>query len=273
MRIDLHTHSTVSDGTDTPAEVMWAAAAAGLDVIGLSDHDTTQGWAEAAAAAATLGSQFIPGVEVSTRHAGRSIHLLALWPSADDAAFVQMLAKTREARVERAKQIVFLLAEDYSLEWDSVLSRAETAETIGRPHIADALVDMGVVPTRDDAFSDLLGNDSPYYVPHYAPEVGDAVELVLEAGGVPVLAHPGADGRGVVPDSVIESLVGRGLVGLEVDHRDHSAAQRERLAGLADRLGLVRTGSSDYHGSGKQNRLGENLTTPEAYAALGAARR
>ncbi len=274
MRIDFHTHSTASDGTETPAEVMRAAVAAGLDVIGLCDHDTTLGWVEATAEAAALGLEFVPGVEVSTRHAGRSIHLLALWPSIDDAAFVQMLAKTREARVERARQIVSLLAEDYALEWDSVASKAEGAETIGRPHIADALVEAGVVTTRDTAFDDLLGSDSPYYVPHYAPEVGDAVETVVEAGGVPVLAHPGADGRGaVVPDSLIEALVGRGLVGLEVDHRDHSAAERERLVGLVVRLGLVRTGASDYHGTGKQNRLGENLTTPEAYAALQAARR
>jgi predicted metal-dependent phosphoesterase TrpH len=273
MRIDLHVHSTASDGTEGPAEVMRAAAEAGLDVVGLSDHDTTLGWEEAKAEAAMLGIEFAPGVEVSTRHAGRSIHLLALWPSADDAAFASMLARTREARVERARQIVSLLAEDYSLEWDAVASKAERAETIGRPHIADALVDVGVVPTRDAAFEELLSRDSPYYVPHYAPEVADAVACVRAAGGVPVLAHPGADGRGlVVPDALIVALASEGLVGLEVDHRDHSEVQRERLAALAARLGLVRTGSSDFHGAGKQNRLGENLTSPEAYAALKAAR-
>ena len=273
MLIDLHTHSIASDGTEEPAEVMRAAAAAGLDIVGLSDHDTTLGWDEAERAAAALGLGFVPGVEVSARHKGTSVHLLALWPSRDDPDFAGMLLRTREGRVDRARKMVALLAEDYSLEWDAVASKADGAETIGRPHIADALVEAGVVATRDGAFVDLLGQDSPYYVPHYAPEIAEAVGCVRRAGGVPILAHPAAVGRGfVASDGLVESLAGMGLIGIEVDHRDHSEAQRERLAALATRLGLVRTGSSDYHGAGKLNRLGENLTDPEAFEALREAR-
>lgn len=273
MRIDLHTHSTASDGTEAPAEVMRAAARAGLDIVGLSDHDTVLGWKEAAAEATSLGLGFVPGVEVSCRREGRSIHLLALWASETDIRFLKMIERTRISRVERARQIVALLSEDYDLDWDSVEAKAENAETIGRPHIADALVDIGAISNRDEAFMNLLGTDSSYYVPHFAPEIGEAIAVVRAAGGVPILAHPGADGRSVIPDDLIIELAARGLIGLEVDHRDHSEVQRERLSDLATRLGLVRTGASDYHGTGKQNRLGENLTTPEAYALLEAARR
>ena len=271
MRIDPHTHSTASDGTDEPAGVIRAAAREGLHVVGLADHDTTAGWAEASREAAIVGLDLIPAVEVSTRHEGSSIHLLALWPR-EDPAFLSMLEKTRTARIDRARQIVSRLAEDFDLEWTRVASKAQDAETVGRPHIADALVDLGVVPHRDAAFAELLAIHSPYYVPHYAPEVEEAVAIVRSVGGVPVLAHPGAKGRTVVSDDLIAALVGCGLVGLEVDHRDHSDHQKARLSRLADRLGLIRTGGSDYHGSGKQNRLGENLTSPEAYGLLVEAR-
>ena len=273
MPIDLHTHSDRSDGTEAPAEVIWAAAVAGIDIVGLADHDTTAGWGEAERACATLGIEFVPAVEVSCRWSGMSVHLLALWPSGADEQFLAIIARTRQARIGRAREIVALLGKDFPLDWEGVVARSTSAATVGRPHIADALVDAGVVATRDAAFADLLGSDSPYYVPHYAPEVSDAVTAVVAAGGVPVLAHPGADGRGrVLPDEAIEALAANGLVGIEVDHRDHSDAQRERLAALASGLGLVRTGSSDYHGTGKLNRLGENITSPEAFARLLAAR-
>jgi predicted metal-dependent phosphoesterase TrpH len=273
VRIDLHTHSTVSDGTESPAQVMRAVKQSGLDVVALTDHDSVDGWEEAAAEAAQLGIGFVPGIEVSCRHRGVSVHLLSYWHRPGDHDVIAMLAKTRASRVHRARDIVEKVARDYPLTWDQVQARAEGAATVGRPHIADALVDAGVVATRDAAFTDILAGNSRYYVPHYAPEVIDAVRSLRSAGGVPVFAHPGADGRGrVVPTSVIEAMTLAGLVGLEVDHRDHGDKQVERLARIADRLGLVRTGASDYHGDGKLNRLGENLTTPTAYAALQAAR-
>lgn len=273
MRIDLHTHSRVSDGTEAPAEVMRAAAAAGLDVVALTDHDSVSGWREAELAAAECGVAFVPGIEVSCRHSGISIHLLGYWPQPQAPAFTRMIAQTRDARVERAQQMVHRVAADYPVTWDEVLIHASSADTVGRPHIADALVAAGHFPSRDAAFAGVLANHSKYYVPHYAPDVVDAIHTLRASGGVPVFAHPGADARGrVVPDSVIELMADAGLAGLEVDHRDHSPQQRERLAALADRLGLLRTGSSDYHGAGKLNRLGENLTSPDVFEALKAQR-
>ncbi|WP_430868483.1 PHP domain-containing protein [Demequina aurantiaca] len=273
MRIDLHTHSVVSDGTETPTQVITAAARAGLDVVALTDHDTVAGLSEAADRAAALDLEFVPGIEVSCRHRGVSIHLLSYWHDLGDPEVAAMLAKTRDARLDRAREIVQKVAQDYPVTWEQVVARSGGAVTIGRPHIADALVDHGVVPTRDAAFQQILAGNSRYYVPHYAPEVTAAVKTLRRAGGVTVFAHPGADARGrVVPTSVIESMARAGLVGLEIDHRDHSSEQRERLTRIGARLGMVRTGASDYHGTGKQNRLGENLTTPDAYAALKAAR-
>jgi predicted metal-dependent phosphoesterase TrpH len=253
---------------------MHAAAAAGLDVVGLCDHDTTAGWEDAAGEAEHLGIEFVPGVEVSCRYSGSSVHLLAFWPDATDTDFEAMLRRTRLSRIDRAKEMVALLGTDFPLTWDAVVSWAERAETVGRPHIADALVAASIVPDRDAAFSVLLSPDSPYYVPHYAPNVLDAVACVARGGGVSVLAHPGAEKRGrVLTESSISTLTGAGLVGLEVDHRDHNESDRRRLVGIAGRLGLVCTGASDYHGTGKPNRLGENLTSDAAFEALVAARR
>ena len=273
MRIDLHTHSIVSDGTGTPAQVMHEAAAAGLDVVALTDHDSVAGWDEAAAAAAEAGLTFVPGIEVSCRHHGISIHLLSYWHRRDDREVVAMLEHTRGGRVNRAREMVDRLAVDFPIGWDDVLEFAADGATVGRPHIADALVAKGVVPDRSGAFEKILVPGSKYYVPYFAPEVTKAVRTMRAAGGVTVFAHPGADARGrIVTTSVIESMAKAGLVGLEIDHRDHDEAQVVRLTRIADRLQLVRTGSSDYHGTGKPNRLGENLTTPEAYQALIAAR-
>jgi predicted metal-dependent phosphoesterase TrpH len=273
MRIDLHTHSTVSDGTGSPAQVMREAAAAGLDVVALTDHDAMDGWDEAAAVCAQTGVEFVPGIEVSCRDRGISIHLLAYWPDPRDAEVQAMLALTREARVNRARAIVDLIAEHYPLTWEQVEHQAGGAATVGRPHIADAMVAGGIFPDRDEAFREVLAGRSKYYVPHYAPEVNDAVKTLRAAGGVPVFAHPGADGRGrVVRTSVIEAMAASGMVGLEVDHRDHSPEQRERLTGIGRRLGLVLTGASDYHGTGKLNQLGENLTSPAAFGVLKGVR-
>ncbi len=258
---------------ERPADVMRAAATAGLDVVALTDHDSALGWDEARRETAKLGIAFVPGIEVSCRHNGVSIHLLGYWPDAEAPAFTRMLAATRDARVDRAQQIVKRIAADYSLTWEEVLIHSTAADTVGRPHIADALVAGGHFASRDDAFAEVLSGNSRYYVPHYAPDVVDAIATVRSSGGVPVFAHPGADARGrVVPDSVVRLMADAGLAGLEVDHRDHSPEQRERLAALATQLGLVRTGASDYHGAGKLNRLGENLTTPEAFASLEAQR-
>ncbi len=261
MRIDLHTHSTASDGTQSPADVMSSAAEAHLDVVALTDHDTATGWDEAAASAAHHGISLVRGIEISCQHQGISIHLLGYLLDPTAPGLVQELVRSRESRQTRARRIVDLLSRDLPLHWDDVLQHIEPGATIGRPHIADALVAKGIVLSREDAFADYLYDGSPYYASHHAPDPVRAVRLVAEAGGVAVMAHPFASKRGrVAPDSVIESMAAAGMAGLEVHHRDHDAKQVRHGLDLAASLGLFVTGSSDYHGAGKPNRLGENTT-------------
>lgn len=270
MRIDLHAHSNVSDGTEPPAAVMAAAAAAGLDVIALTDHDSTDGWAAAAAAAVGSGVALVPGMEVSCRTPeGISVHLLSYLHDPAHPGLLEEITKAKEARHTRAQRMVSLLAEDYPLTWDDVIHHVAPGATLGRPHIADALVAAGVVEDRTEAFGSILTSRSRYFVQHYAPEPAVAVELIRAAGGVPVFAHPVASSRGrIVGEGTYREMIDAGLAGLEVDHRDNPAEGRDYLRSLAARHGLIVTGSSDYHGGGKPNRLGENLTSPEAFAAI-----
>jgi predicted metal-dependent phosphoesterase TrpH len=262
--IDLHTHSTVSDGTQAPGEVVASAARSGLDVLALTDHDTVAGWPEASLAAVRLGVALVPGMEISCSLDGTSIHLLSYLHDPDDAALAAAVQAARDSREHRAERMVELLAADVDIDWPFVLQHIGSGATIGRPHIADALVARGIVGDRTEAFAGLLSSSGPYYVRHFAPDPVDAVRLVVAAGGVPVMAHPRARSRGrVVDDGVIEDLAAAGLAGLEADHRDNAPADRAELRALAARLGLLVTGSSDYHGAGKPNRLGENSTTPE----------
>lgn len=263
MRIDLHTHSTASDGTQSPAEVISSAAETGLDVVALTDHDTTAGWDEAAAAVAHHGISLVRGIEISCQHRGVSIHLLGYLQDPASPGLIAELARSRESRLTRARRIVDLLSQDLPLGWDDVVEHIEPGATIGRPHIADALVAKGIVGSRDLAFRDYLYDGSPYYAAHYAPDPVRGVRLVMEAGGVAVMAHPFASRRGrIVDDSVIEAMASAGMAGLEVHHRDHDPEEVRHGLDLAASLGLFVTGSSDYHGVGKVNRLGENTTDP-----------
>lgn len=272
MPIDLHAHSICSDGTDTPAELVRAAVDAGLDVVALTDHDTTHGWVEAAQAARSMGITLVRGLEVSTKVQEVSVHLLAYLADPTAPGLSSEIEKARTSRITRAERMVERIQADYDLDWSDVVQGVAPGATIGRPHIADALVRRGIVPDRSAAFEHILRSNGPYWVGHYAPDPVDAVRLVLEAGGVPVMAHPFAAARGqVVDDSVIEQMADAGLVGLEADHRDHTPEQRDHARDLARRLGLITTGSSDYHGTGKPNRLGENTTTPESFEAIAAA--
>jgi 3',5'-nucleoside bisphosphate phosphatase len=263
MLIDLHTHSTASDGTGPPAEVVSCAAEAGLDVFALTDHDTTAGWEAAAAAATHHGIALVRGVEISCQHEGISIHLLGYLQDPAAPGLLEELDRSRESRRRRAQHIVELLSADLDLRWDDVLEQIDPGATVGRPHIADALVAKGIVASRDLAFANYLYNGSPYYAPHYAPDPVRAVRLVGQAGGVAVMAHPFASRRGrVVDDAVIEAMAAAGMAGLEVHHRDHSGDEVRHGLDLAASLDLFVTGSSDYHGDGKSNRLGENTTDP-----------
>ncbi|HMO11182.1 MAG TPA: PHP domain-containing protein, partial [Actinotalea sp.] len=255
--------SNASDGTQSPAELVAAAARAGLDVLALTDHDTTRGWAEAAVAAHQHGVALVRGVELSCRHRGRSLHLLTYLHDPHHPALLSEAERVRRAREDRAKEMVQRLAKDFPVTWEHVAEQTEDEATVGRPHIADALVALGVVPDRSAAFDSLLATGSPYWVPHHAPEVTDAIRLALDAGGVPVLAHPGAGGRArPVDETEVATFAAAGLAGLEVFHRDNPPEQVARLDSLAERFELLATGSSDYHGAGKPNELGENLTAP-----------
>jgi len=276
MRIDLHTHSTVSDGTFTPTEVIEAAVEAGLDIVALTDHDGLGGWAEAARAAERVGIGFVPGVELSCRWYGVEpaipLHLLGYLPDPDHPGLAAEMARVREARLRRGERIVELMrADGVDVTWEEVQGYAK-GDTVGRPHMAQALIRRGLAATVSEAFApSMLGER--WRLPKDDTDVFLALSLLLDAGGIPVFAHPRATKRGrVVPDELIESMAPSGLVGLEADHEDHSPAEREEIRALALRLGLVVTGSSDFHGSNKPVRLGANLTAPEAYEALLARR-
>ena len=270
MRIDLHTHSSVSDGTEEPADVVAAAARERLDAIALTDHDTTAGWDAAAAAARRLGVTLVPGMEVSCRSAdGISVHVLSYLHDPAHPGLLEEIGRSRAARVSRAELMVQRLAEDFPIDWDAVQEQVAPGATIGRPHIADALVAAGVVPNRSAAFSGILTARSPYFVAHYAPDPARAVELVRQAGGVPVFAHPVASSRGrVVGEETFHEMIDAGLQGVEVDHRDNPAEGRDWLRRLAKENSLLVTGSSDYHGTGKPNRLAENTTDPAVLARI-----
>ena len=262
--IDLHTHSSVSDGTETPSQLVRAAAAAGLGTVALTDHDSTAGWAEAGVAARTAGLTLIPGMEFSTRVGFSSVHLLAYLFDPSNAGIVAETARVRQARLVRAEQMVERIGVDYALTWDDVLAQTTPDATVGRPHIADALVAGGFALTRSEAFAGILHWEAGYYQPHYAPDPLRAITLVRAAGGVPVIAHPATRGAmDVIPEEKLARLAEAGLFGLELEHRENKPEAKARLYALAEKYGLYVTGSSDYHGEGKPNRLGENTTAPE----------
>lgn len=266
-RIDLHTHSTASDGTVEPAALMHAAAAAGLDVIALTDHDTTGGHA-AAAAALPVGLSLVRGAEISCVWQGISVHLLAYLFDPLEPAFAAARAGLRASRLDRAERMVGLLADaGYPVTWEQV--RALADGTVGRPHIASALMEHGLVPSVTAAFTpEWLGSSSPYYVAKADLEIMYALELVAGAGGVTVLAHSRAARGRIVPEETIAAMAAAGLTGIEVDHLDHDQPTREQLRGLAAELDLVATGGSDFHGQKKTFPLGAELTSEASLEAL-----
>lgn len=272
MRIDLHTHSAVSDGTDSPAELVAAAAAAGLAVVALTDHDTFDGLPEALEAGRRLGIEVVPGMELSCSRGGQSIHLLAYGADPGDTALAAEMALVRDGRSNRLQPVLAKLAElGVPVTEESVLSFVGSSPSVGRPHIADALVAAGHVRDRKEAFDRFLADGGPAHVERYTIDVARGIDLVHGSGGVAVIAHPWGRGREqVLPPEVLEQLVAEhGLEGIEVDHQDHDAAARSGLRTLVRRLGVLGTGSSDYHGTGKVDHdLGVNTTDPETYARL-----
>jgi predicted metal-dependent phosphoesterase TrpH len=277
--IDLHAHSTRSDGKESPTEVYQHAAAAGVNVLAMTDHDTVKGWVEAAEAAKGLGLGFVPGIEVtsvakvkrSSHSQIISVHLLAYLPDPNHEAFHQMLGDTLVTREARARNIVDRLSADIDITWEMVMEQIESGATIGRPAIADALVAMGLIENRSAAFDHYLSTDGPYFVAHDTVDVLDAISLIKLSGGVPVIAHPLTHvtentNSEDLPREFFESMIDQGLMGLEVFHRDVPEPARQWLLEVAKKHDLIVTGSSDYHGvHGKPNRLGENSTSEEMF--------
>jgi predicted metal-dependent phosphoesterase TrpH len=269
MRADLHSHSTASDGTEAPADVMRQASAAGLDVIALTDHDTVAGHFEAAHALPT-GLTLLPGMELSCRLEGHSVHLLAYLFDPGNEQLAGEMAEIRESRLHRARAVVDKLARlGAPVTWEQV-SEIAAGGVVGRPHIARAMVAAGVVPTFEDAFSpDWIGPGGRAHAARYALDPARAVRLVRAAGGVSVLAHPRGSARGWrTPDEVIEELAEAGLTGLEVCHPQHDEREREALTQLAQRLGLVASGGSDDHGELTGYRIGTEVAPDGAYERL-----
>ena len=275
MLIDLHTHSNASDGTDSPAALIDKAIERGINVLALTDHDTVAGWNEAISAlsAHPRGSQLklVLGSEISCQDKdGTSIHMLGLLFDESHQPLISELEKTRENRLTRMERIVARLNEagiDITLE--EVYAQKRGDATLGRPHLADALVARGHVGSRDEAFSTFLHNGSKFYINHYSPSPEAAIKLIKSAGGVAVIAHPLASrsGRTVNPE-IFADLIAAGLDGIEIDHRDHQELERSALLRIALENDLVITGSSDYHGTGKLNQLAEFTTSPEQWELL-----
>ena len=275
----MHTHSLRSDGTDQPGDLIRAAAAAGLDYVALTDHDTTAGWAEARAAAVEVGIGFIPGIELTTRSFGSdggrgfSVHMLAYLPNPDDAGLMAAIGGSVESRLERLKQIADRLSEDFDVTWEHVLEVLADGKVAGRPAIADAMIARGIYETREPFF-DVVRPGTKYYVPNLEiPSTLDGIRLIRAAGGVPVIAHPMARGYGPKPGDAMPrehflELIEAGIGGFETRHRDVPPHVREWLEDLAEEFGLFTTGSSDYHGHGKPNPIGENLTYPGVLEAI-----
>jgi predicted metal-dependent phosphoesterase TrpH len=271
VRIDLHTHSSASDGTDTPGDLVREAAAAGLDVVALTDHDAMSGWDEAQQAADEAGITLVPGLEISTRFHHRGVHLLGYLPDPTHPGLVGELDRILEGRTARTPAIVAALRE-HGIDVSEEDVRRESGGSVaaGRPHVADALVRLGVVADRTEAFATLLSPGQPGYVNRYASALEEMIPLVAAAGGVSVVAHPwGRGSRSVLDAEALAGLKDLGLAGIEVDHQDHSPADRAELRALARDLDLVVTGSSDHHGLGKVDHdLGVNTTDPEQYERL-----
>jgi predicted metal-dependent phosphoesterase TrpH len=277
MLIDLHTHTNASDGTDSPTQLIDKAINRGINILALTDHDTTRGWNEAKSALLNHPSQtemkLVLGSEISCQDEnGISIHMLGLLFDPDNQPLLEVLERTRENRHSRMERIIARLNEaGIDITIDEVNAQRKGDATLGRPHLADALVARGHVASRDEAFAALLHNKSKFYINHYSPSPIETVKLIKAAGGVAIIAHPLASQRGrTISMDLFGSLIAAGLDGIEVDHRDHSESEKSELLRFAIENELIVTGSSDYHGTGKLNQLAEYTTHPRQWEALEA---
>jgi Predicted metal-dependent phosphoesterases (PHP family) len=264
IRFDAHTHSSISDGTDSPENLVKLADEAGLDVVALTDHDTFIGLERAQKAADSIGIELVPGVELSTTVGGVSLHLLGYYPDTKNTQLLQLLERIRDSRRTRIQKMAENLAADFpGMSWEALDEAGTKDRPWGRPHLADLLVVLGYFPNREAAFAGPLHPRQKYYVRQWSPAPEDMVEVLRGSGGVPVLAHPRSGRRRGVNEETLAKMVDAGLFGLERDHREQDEEARAQVGAWARQYGLAVTGGSDYHGTGKPNRLGENLTTPE----------
>lgn len=272
---DLHTHSNRSDGLDDPSYLVTRAKGLGVSVLALADHDTVDGWQEARDAAVENQLGLIPAIEVSTHSevfgaAGKrriSVHVLAYLPDPTNQKLMSELAKSRDSRLTRAHKMVDLLAKDFPITWQSIEAEMRPGATVGRPAIADALVTAGIVSNRTEAFEEILAKGSKYYISEHSLETAEAIRLIRDSGGVPIMAHPlmdfpaGASTSDLASENFLR-LIDAGLAGVEIEHRQVPENARNWLRELASEYDLITTGSSDYHGvGGKVNELGENSTS------------
>jgi 3',5'-nucleoside bisphosphate phosphatase len=266
---DLHTHSSFSDGTQTPTGNVKLALERGLDGIAVTDHDTIDGIDEAVSAASGTGLEIVPGIEFSAEYDGASLHVLAYWVDLANEELRAELRRLTDTRFRRGELMVEKLqALGYDVSFERVRAIAGD-DLIARPHVAQAMVEAGIVATETEAFDKFISDGGVAHVPKHALEPFDAQALVHDAGGICVLAHPGMwKGAGSVPDELIEGMAQRGMVGLEADHPDHDETQRAYYRAMADRLGLVPTGASDCHGARYGFRMGVLTTPAERYREL-----
>ncbi|MDA2962743.1 MAG: PHP domain-containing protein [Actinomycetota bacterium] len=268
--IDLHSHTNKSDGTDSPRELVNKAISKGVSLLGLTDHDTTSGWQEAVQSLRGSISLAL-GSEISCLTTdGISVHMLGLLFDGQNKEMQIMLEETRDGRLPRMRKMIEKMrAAGIDISMQDIEAVLPIGATLGRPHLADALVNKGVIKSRDEAFQGMLNNDSVFYVSHAAPTPEEAIRMIRKAGGVAVIAHPFASLRGqILGAKDFAALVEAGLQGIEVDHRDQNSDERAMLRVIAKELDLVITGASDYHGSGKLNSLGESTTAPDQWEKL-----
>jgi predicted metal-dependent phosphoesterase TrpH len=250
--IDLHLHTTASDGALSPTALVARAAAAGIHTLAVTDHDTVNGLAEAGAAARSAGVTFVPGIEITAVEDGRDVHVLGYFFDPDDAGLAQFLAGQREDRIRRVREIANRLAMlDVPIDVEQVLQHAlESGTTVGRPHIAEALVAAGHAPSRDAAFERFLERSAPAFVPRRGSAVAGVIDVIRGAGGIASLAHPGLTRI----DDRIPAFAQAGLDALEVRHSDHDGRTERRYRALAHTLGLAVSGGSDFHGEQGHHR-------------------
>jgi 3',5'-nucleoside bisphosphate phosphatase len=274
MRIDLHTHSTASDGLLSPARLVVTAREHGVGTLALTDHDTTAGVEEALREGARIHVEVIPGVEVNTDVDAFEVHILGYYVDCREADFQAFLARMRAGRIDRARAMVDKLAAlDVAVEWARVQAIAAGA-SVGRPHVARALVEARRVATVQEAFERFLGRHAPAYVPRLKVSPEEAVEAIRAAGGVPVLAHPGWASSGPVIDRV-PRLAAHGLGGIEAYYPDHTAEMTAAYVAVAQQYDLIVTGGTDFHGGGLATRVppGSVAVPADVLPALRAAGR